>query len=614
MRTWRALLPFLRPYTGRFALSLLLGITGSLLDGLSFVLLIPFLRALFGAGVLDLAAATGSNKVERFLDAVLGPLIADATPGRAFFVVVGLIIATVLLKNVCTYFSRLEGFRVQESVVRDLRIALYRHLQGMRLDYYQRTRGGQLLTRMLADTEQAKPIMGDWIAELVRNCATATVYLVILFGISWRLTLLALVMVPLLVFVLRPLLNKLRGRMRHLLDDRGEMTSLMQETVSGVRLVKAYGAEPYERQRFSDAAGRYARGVVRWQKLALISPPITESFGALITIALLWSGMAMTSGPGATLRPESFIAFLFVALRLLPPLKWVANFPTQAQTALGPGERVVEILDEPQTEVEEKGAAAAPPFRETVQFQDVGFAYGSGPPVLDGVNFTARKGEIVALVGPSGAGKSTLVDLIPRFYDPSAGQVLLDGRDVRQFTLASLRSQMGIVSQETVLFNDTVRANIAYGSADRYSAAQVEAAARAANAHNFIAALPDGYDTLLGERGTRLSGGERQRLAIARALLRDPPILILDEATSALDTESERLVQEAIDRLLSGRTVFVIAHRLSTVQHAAQILVLDKGRIAERGRHDELLARDGLYRRLYELQFGATEPRPAVTA
>jgi subfamily B ATP-binding cassette protein MsbA len=236
----------------------------------------------------------------------------------------------------------------------------------------------------------------------------------------------------------------------------------------------------------------------------------------------------------------------------------------------------------------------------------VGFAYADEP-VLHDVSFTARKGDIVALVGPSGAGKSTLVDLIPRFYDPTAGVVLLDGRDLRECSLRSLRAQMGIVSQETVLFNDTVRANIAYGAEGRYSDAQIEAAARAANAHAFIARLPQGYGTLLGERGTRISGGERQRLAIARALLRDPPILILDEATSALDTESERLVQEAIDRLLEGRTVFVIAHRLSTVQHASLILVMERGRIVQRGRHEELLAAGGLYRRLYELQFGADE-------
>jgi len=243
----------------------------------------------------------------------------------------------------------------------------------------------------------------------------------------------------------------------------------------------------------------------------------------------------------------------------------------------------------------------------------VSFAYDGGPPVLEHVSLVAHKGDIVALVGPSGAGKSTLVDLIPRFYDPTSGVVLLDRLNLRECRLAPLRAQMGIVSQETVIFNDTVRANIAYGALDKYGAAAIEAAAHAANAGDFIAKLPQGYDTLLGERGTRLSGGERQRLAIARALLRDPPILILDEATSSLDTESERLVQEAIDRLLKGRTVFVIAHRLSTVQHATQILVLDQGRIVEHGRHEELLLQGGLYRRLYELQFGM-EPRPAVPA
>jgi subfamily B ATP-binding cassette protein MsbA len=295
----------------------------------------------------------------------------------------------------------------------------------------------------------------------------------------------------------------------------------------------------------------------------------------------------------------------------MTPLKYLSNFPTQAQQWLGAGERVLDVLHEEPMELRAAGTKEAPPLRESVAFDNVAFAYGDGPRVLDGVSFTARKGEIVALVGPSGAGKSTLVDLIPRFYDPAFGRVLLDGHDVRDFTLASLRRQMGIVSQETVLFNDTVRANIAYAIEGTVGQGAIEAAARAANAHDFISRLPQGYDTLLGERGTRISGGERQRLAIARALLRDPPILILDEATSALDTESERLVQEAIDRLLAGRTVFVIAHRLSTVQHASQILVVDRGRVVERGRHDELLAAGGLYRRLYEMQF-ASERRPVT--
>jgi subfamily B ATP-binding cassette protein MsbA len=483
----------------------------------------------------------------------------------------------------------------------------------MRLDYFQRTRGGQLITRMLADTELLRPITGEQLGDLLRAAVAVVVYVAILVAISWQLTVLALVLAPLLILGLRPLLGRLRGRYKRLLDERGELTSLMQETIAGVRLVKAYGAEGYERRRFADAAGRYARGMVRWQRLALISQPITETFGALVTVVLLWVGAQLAAGPGTGLRPESFVAFLFVALRLMTPLKFLANFPALAQQALGAGERVLEVLRERPLEARASGTVVVTRFERAVEFRDVTFAYDGGPLVLDGVSFAASKGEIIALVGPSGAGKSTLVDLIPRFYDPGRGAVLLDGRDLREVTLGSLRRLLGIVSQETVLFNDTARANIAYGADDRHDDAAIEAAARAANAHDFIRRLPQGYGTLLGERGTRLSGGERQRLAIARALLRDPPILILDEATSALDSESERLVQEAIDRLLEGRTVFVIAHRLSTVQHATQILVLERGRIVERGRHEALLARGGLYRRLYEMQFGA-DARPPVPA
>ena len=605
MKRYFELLGFVRPYSGRFGLSLFLGVVGSVLDGMSFLLLIPFLRVIFGKAALP---EIGGGTADRVLNTALGPLLEGATRDKAFAVVVALIMVTVVLKNFTFYFSRLLGASVQEFVVRDLRSTMYRHLQGMRLDYFQRTRGGQLLTRMLADTEQVKPILGDQVAELFRATAQTIVYVTILFSISWRLTVLALVMAPVLVFALRPLLARLRGRTRTLLDDRGELTSLMQETISGVRLVKAYGGEGYEAGRFGDAADRYARGVVRWQKLGLLSNPITETFGALVTVVLLYTGSRLTGGPGATLAPEAFMSFLFLSLRLMTPLKYLSNFPTQAQQWLGAGERILDVLHEPPLELKASGSGEAPVLRETLSFENVAFAYGDGPRVLDGVTFTARKGEIVALVGPSGAGKSTLVDLIPRFYDPVDGAVRLDGQDVRQYSLTSLRRQMGIVSQETVLFNDTVLANIAYAPPQPVEQAAVEAAARAANAHDFIMRLPQGYATLLGERGTRLSGGERQRLAIARALLRDPPILILDEATSALDTESERLVQEAIDRLLAGRTVFVIAHRLSTVQHASQILVIDKGRVVERGRHDELLAQGGVYRRLYEMQF-ATDRR-----
>jgi ATP-binding cassette, subfamily B, bacterial MsbA len=605
----RRLFRFLKPYLPLVGLSLAAAALSSALDGFSFILLIPFLRAIFG-GEAGLTTPSVPNDIERVLDGTIGWLINDRPVSEAFRNVALIILVVVMLKNVLLYTARLLSAKVQERVVRDMRNALYGHLQGMRLDYFQKTRGGQLLTRMLADTEQAKQLFGDHLATLLQSLAQAAVYLTILFTMSARLTLLALLLAPLFVVSLRPVLRRLRRGVRTTLTERGELTSVMQETIAGVRLVKAYGAEGYERRRFRDAAERYARGVIRVQRAALLSSPLSETFGALATVILLWVGVSLATGSGAVMSPEAFVTFLFVALRLMVPAKALANFPAQVAMGLAASERVFEVLDEPPLEARAAGTREAPAFQRVVAYENVSFAYDGLPPVLEGITFEARKGDIVAIVGPSGAGKSTLVDLLPRFFDPGAGRITLDGVDTRECTLASLRGQMGIVSQETVIFNDTAAANIAYGSLERYTAAQIEAAARAANAHDFIARLPQGYETLLGERGARLSGGERQRIAIARALLRDPPILILDEATSALDTESERLVQEAIDRLLAGRTVFVIAHRLSTVQHAAQILVLERGRIVERGRHDDLLARGGVYRRLYELQFGAERPAP----
>jgi subfamily B ATP-binding cassette protein MsbA len=485
-------------------------------------------------------------------------------------------------------------------------------MQRLPLGWFSRTKTGQVMSRILSDTEQAKAVLAEVATRTIQNLAQVVVTIIALIRMSPRLALVSLVVAPIITTVLQPILRRLRRGHRALRNDYGEITSVLQEVVSGVRLVKSFGGEPYEDRRFTTASGAYTRGMIRITRLSLLSGPITEVLGTVVAVGVLWIGAgqifsAEAAGTTAALDGGMLITFMIMLMRLLPPLKQLSQAPTVAAQSLAAAERLFEVLDEPTEAQRDRGTRAVTELRDAIAFEDVAFAYDGAIRVLDGITFTARRGDVVAFVGSSGAGKSTLVDLIPRFIEPTAGRITLDAVDTREITLASLRAMTGIVSQDTVLFNDTVMANIAYGAAERFSRPQVEAAARAANAHDFISQLPQGYDTVLGERGTRLSGGQRQRIAIARALLVDPPILILDEATSALDSESERLVQEAIERLLAGRTVFVIAHRLSTITRATQILVLDRGRVVERGTHPELLARGGAYARLHALQSSPAE-------
>ena len=604
------LLRFLRPHGWRMAGAVASSVGAAALDTFAFALLIPFLNALFGEPSL---IPEQGGWIARLLRATIGALLDPADPMGSLQRVIIVILSAIVAKNILVWASGQLGAQLQEYVTRDLRNAVYAHLTRLPLGWFSRTKVGQIISRVLSDTEQTKTLITQMVTQSVQSAALVISYIAFLFGISTRLTLYALVVAPLLMGALQPLLRKLRKGYRRLRNDYGEMTSVLQETVSGVRLVKSYRAEDYEEQRFLGASSRYSRGMVRVTRLAFMAQPITEIIGTAIAVVLLWIG-AREVLVDRSLAGSALITFLAVVMRLLQPLKQLSQVPTTAQNALAAAERLFDVLDAPTERALDRGNRRVEGFRDTIAFDRVGFAYASEP-VLHDVSLTARRGEIVALVGASGAGKSTLVDLIPRFYEPTSGRILLDGVDTREIALDSLRALTGIVSQDTVLFNDTVRANIAYGGAGRYTNEQVVAAARAANAHGFISELPEGYETILGERGTRLSGGQRQRIAIARALLTDPPILILDEATSALDTESERLVQEAIDRLLEGRTVFVIAHRLSTIQHATQILVMDRGRVVERGTHDELLARGGAYRRLYEMQFrdGPMARTPATT-
>ncbi len=511
-----------------------------------------------------------------------------------------------ILQSIASFIHRLSLAYVGENAVVDIRVQIYSHLQALSLRFFGDFRTGEIVSRITNDTSMLQSAITDDLVELLRQAITLVGAVILLFWLDWRLTLIILLGVPFITLTMVWLGRKIRKESKAVQDALAKSASVVEETTAGVRIVKSFTRERYEIDRFTRAVNEIYAAAMRRAKIgATLGPIIGFLAFASITITLWFGAYEVIEG---RLTAGDLVAYLIYTMMVAAPIASLAGLYARFQGAIGATERLFDLLDEKPDITSKPDAIVLPPLRGEVRFEGVSFTYSEEFPVLREVSFEAQPGQVIALVGPSGAGKSTLVSLVPRFWDVDEGRVFIDGYDIREVNLVSLREQIGIVPQETILFSDSVFANIQYGKLDA-TREEVEAAAKAANAHEFILNdLPDGYETEVGERGVKLSGGQRQRVAIARAILKDPRILILDEATSSLDSESEGLVQEALERLLQSRTSFVIAHRLSTITNADWVLVLNDGRLLEQGTHQSLLEKSGgLYARLYEMQFGSGE-------
>lgn len=603
MKSYLRIIGYLKPFSVNIILNLVLNVFAIIFSLFSFLMVIPFLEVLFQKApvlISDPGFSFSINGFKEYFNYYLNHLVVEKGQVNALLFICAIVLITSFFKNLFRYLALYFMAAARNGVTRDIRNHVYKKVLYLPLAFFSEERKGDLLSRFSSDVQEVEFSILNSIEVVFKEPVTLVIYVTTLFVISPPLTFLILVMLPITALIIGRIGRKLKQAAARGQTRLGNLMSMVEEAFGGLRIIKAFTAEEKQYERFSNENFQHfkiMKGLIRRRDL---SSPLTEFMSTIVIVVVLYIGSNMVLDDSGAIQAETFIGFLVIFSQLINPAKKFSSAYYQVQKGIASAQRIEEVLDAEEVIAEKKDARPIESFEQCIEYKDVGFAYDAKP-VLQSVNTKIEKGKMVALVGQSGSGKSTFVDLLPRFFDVSNGKIMIDGVDIRNYKVHDLRNLFGIVSQEAILFNDTVYNNIAFGKA-QVSIEEVEQASKIANAHEFIMGMPDGYQTIIGDRGMKLSGGEKQRLTIARAVLKNPPILILDEATSSLDSESERLVQDALYRLMQNRTSIVIAHRLSTIQFADEILVMQKGSIIERGNHIGLISKNGIYSRLVEMQ------------